>query len=332
MPRTPLAFGALLFWLAAPGRAAEPFRLEVPIGCAVGRTCFIQQYFDHDPGPGAADYRCGVKVYDGHDGTDFRIPSLTEQRRGVNVLAAASGIVNSVRDGMPDMDVRVAGAESVKGRECGNGVLIFHQDGWQTQYCHMAKGSIRIRPGDRVPAGAVLGLVGESGDAAFPHLHLSVRKGVEKIDPFAPETTPAHCGAGASLWSEKARGALLYQAPEIINQGFADGNLSLSDVEEGVPASRLPRPASTAFTAYVRAIGLDEGDVLKLEVKAPDGATLAANMQPPLNANKAEFFTLTGKKRGPSYWQPGRYEAHFTVTRDGTAIVERRFTLDMPKP
>ena len=154
----------LLAVLATPARAQgdAPISLGLPVRCALGSTCFIQQYFDHDPSPGAKDYRCGVMSYDGHDGTDFRIPTLAQQRRGVEVLAAAPGMVRGARDGMNDIDVRIAGPQSVKGKECGNGVAVTHAGGWETQYCHMAKGSLRVHPGDHVERGAVLGLVGEN--------------------------------------------------------------------------------------------------------------------------------------------------------------------------
>ncbi len=61
----PLVLGAATISVA---QLQAPLTLEVPLACRFGETCFIQQYFDHDPGPGAKDYRCGPMVYDGHDG------------------------------------------------------------------------------------------------------------------------------------------------------------------------------------------------------------------------------------------------------------------------
>jgi murein DD-endopeptidase MepM/ murein hydrolase activator NlpD len=37
-------------------------------------------------------------------------------------------------------------------REYGNGVVIRHIDGFETQYCHLAKGSITVKSGDLVTA------------------------------------------------------------------------------------------------------------------------------------------------------------------------------------
>ena len=76
------------------------FELGLPIDCDVGRTCFIQNYVDHDSSPAARDYTCGHETYDGHDGTDFRLPSMIEERAGVAVHAAADGQVLRTRDGM----------------------------------------------------------------------------------------------------------------------------------------------------------------------------------------------------------------------------------------
>ena len=103
------------------------------------------------------------------------------------MLAAATGMVRGCATAGKMLSVRIAGEGSVKGRECGNGVVLAHPGGWETQYCHMAKGSVRVKTGETVTAGTVLGLVGMSGDAEFPHLHLAVRHNGEKIDPFAPD-------------------------------------------------------------------------------------------------------------------------------------------------
>ena len=78
-------------------------------------------------------------------------------------------------------------AELLKGRECGNGVVLRHKGGWETQYCHLKQGSVLVKSGQEVWAGQELGFVGQSGKAAFPHVHLSVRKDGKVVDPFDPD-------------------------------------------------------------------------------------------------------------------------------------------------
>ena len=72
--------------------AAEPFSLDFPVDCTLGETCYIQQYVDHDPGPGARDFTCQGLSYDGHKGTDIALPTLAAMAQGVRVRAAAPGI------------------------------------------------------------------------------------------------------------------------------------------------------------------------------------------------------------------------------------------------
>ena len=147
-----LALGALAGFAAFAAQGAVPAgpRLAFPVACVLGRTCEIQHYVDRDPGPGVRDYRCATQTDQAHNGIDIRVPDMMAQRRGVDVLASAAGTVARVRDGVADISVRAPGASPVANQECGNGVAISHGGGWETQYCHMARGSIRVKS-DVVP-------------------------------------------------------------------------------------------------------------------------------------------------------------------------------------
>ncbi len=39
----------------------------------------------------------------------------------------------------------------------------------------MRKGTLRVKPGDIIKRGQILGLIGLSGNTTFPHVHLAVR-------------------------------------------------------------------------------------------------------------------------------------------------------------
>ncbi|MCT8268921.1 M23 family metallopeptidase [Afifella sp. JA880] len=326
---------ALALVLLAPLTAsAAAFELELPLACTPGTDCFIQHYVDRDGTSGAHDYHCGSLTYDGHKGTDFRIPTLEAMREGVNVLAAAPGKVLRVRDKMDDVSVRRIGVENVKGSECGNGLVIDHGDGWQTQYCHMRLGSIVVRPGEQVEAGAVLGQVGLSGQTEFPHVHLQLTKDGTIVDPFSyqPDVAAmegeAACKneiAGTSLWAKDLRANLAYTAGSILNVGFSDrADLKMVDIEGGMLHD--PDTSAPVLVAYGRAIGLLKDDIQHMRITAPGGQVLVDQAVDPLEANKAQVFVFAGRKRPSQGWPAGRYEAVYSVERDGETILEKPFS------
>ena len=129
------------------------------------------------------------------------------------------GRVLRARDNMPDVSVRLTGRNAVHDRECGNGLVIAHADGFETQYCHMAEGSLVVKAGDTVAAGQKLGHVGLSGDTEFPHLHITVRHDGKMIDPFAYGEPEGACSGGVSLWQPSLQADLRYKAGTVLNAG-----------------------------------------------------------------------------------------------------------------
>ena len=295
---------------AAAPAAAAPLRL--PVACTLGESCFIQQYVDRDPGPGAVDFTCGPLSYDGHEGTDFALTTLAAMATGVDVLAPAAGRVRAVRDGMPDIAANDPAAPPLAGRDCGNGVVIDHADGWQTQLCHLAQGSVAVRPGDAVQAGQPLGRIGLSGRTEFPHVHLTVRRGGAVIDPFRPEASPGCGAAGETLWADPP----LYRPGGILDIGLTAHPPSFDDVKAGLPAAPLPS-APPAIILWAHLFGTRAGDRLSLTVTGPGGTVIAQTVT--LDRTQARAYRYAGR-RAPA---PGPYTATVTLIRDG-AVLESR--------
>jgi murein DD-endopeptidase MepM/ murein hydrolase activator NlpD len=63
----------------------------------------------------------------------------------------------------------------------GNLVVIKHGSGVQTLYAHLSR--IDVKLGQSVSPGAVVGLVGATGDASGPHLHFEVLVRGAAVDP-----------------------------------------------------------------------------------------------------------------------------------------------------
>ena len=89
---------------------------------------------------------------------------------GTPIYAPRSGIVGLVRDGEPD------GLGPKPGRP-GNIVVLQ----WTTKrgkrralmFNHLQKGSIRVKPGQKVKRGQLLGNSGNSGNSSGPHTHIA---------------------------------------------------------------------------------------------------------------------------------------------------------------
>lgn len=112
---------------------------------------------------------------------------------GAPVLAAADGIVRVARQDAPESvdDLRRPGEEQAaylkrvgeaqdkrmaQGGDAliGNYVLIEHARGESTVYAHLKTASVRVKVGDTVRAGQVIGQLGSSGNSTEPHLHFHV--------------------------------------------------------------------------------------------------------------------------------------------------------------
>ena len=62
--------------LACAPREAAAQNFQLPIDCALGSDCVVQNYADANPQAGIAqDPMCGPLSYDGHDGLDLRAPA-----------------------------------------------------------------------------------------------------------------------------------------------------------------------------------------------------------------------------------------------------------------
>jgi murein DD-endopeptidase MepM/ murein hydrolase activator NlpD len=321
---------------AAVPDLADPIRLALPVRCTPGDDCFVQNHFDRDPGPGRRDFACGHLTYDGHRGTDFRVRSLAHMARGVDVVAAAPGVVRGVRDGEPDVSVRERGRENLRGREAGNGVRIEHGDGWETQYSHLMRGSVRVRPGQRVSTGQVLGRIGLSGNTEFPHLDFVVRKDGVPLDPYAPTTAPPadaapDCATGPqadTLWQPELVPVLRYRATDVLIAGFAPepadrGRAQLGEYEAAAVDARAP-----SLVFYVEAFGARRGDRERIEILGPGGRPIVRREREVEN-DLAVRFGFVGRKLAGERWPSGEYAGRYRLERDGAVVaeVEKRLSL-----
>ncbi|MDB4534797.1 M23 family metallopeptidase [Vicingaceae bacterium] len=87
---------------------------------------------------------------------------------GTSVCAARDGIVLSVKE---DSDRH---GKTIKYIDYGNYVTIYHKDGSMADYFHIKKNGSKVKVGDKVVAGQVIALSGNTGWSSGPHLHFQV--------------------------------------------------------------------------------------------------------------------------------------------------------------
>jgi len=150
-------------WAALNGlsNTAGHRRTAMPLD---GRTDFAQRY--------AIDYIMVDTEGSAHRGDPLKNESYYAWDK--NVIAVANGVVTSVLEGIPDNDVVGEIHKDVQitlDTATGNHVILDIGNGRFATYSHLKLGSVRVKVGDRVKKGEVLGLLGNSGNSTGPHLH-----------------------------------------------------------------------------------------------------------------------------------------------------------------
>jgi murein DD-endopeptidase MepM/ murein hydrolase activator NlpD len=327
MSRVGRVVWAILLTVAA-GAALLPVPLlagqmsfEIPVDCKIGQACFIQNYYDDDPGPDRKDYACGRLSYDGHTGTDFRLKSLPAMQSGVAVLAAAPGVVKGVRDGMPDISIKEISPGQIKGREAGNGVVIDHGNGWVSQYSHLMRHSVIVKTGQTVKTGEKLGLIGLSGNTEFPHVEFALRYKGTPVDPFVGINGWSGCkDTAGTVWSATALENMPYMATGALIAGFSQVVPDAEKARKGVYAA-LSFPADANLIIFwVDLFGAQKGDREEFRISDPNEKPLLDQTQI-LNKSNVSWFAYAGCRRPEDGWQKGRYKGGYRLIREDQPIV-----------
>jgi murein DD-endopeptidase MepM/ murein hydrolase activator NlpD len=125
--------------------------------------------------------------------------------QGTLVHAARGGIVVRVKD---DSDV---GGPSIDYDRFNNYVLIRHDDGTLGHYCHLQKGGVLAKVGQKVATGDVIAHSGNTGFSSGPHLHFCVFKTKDGRDRVSiPVKFRTNQDKAITLTSGRS-----YRAPEV---------------------------------------------------------------------------------------------------------------------
>lgn len=106
-----------------------------------------------------------------HAGVDYTVPE------GSRVFATADGWVKEI---------------ALKRSSVGSYIIISHDNGYETQYNHLSK--VSVKKGDFVRRGDIIALSGNTGLSLVPHLHYEVKHNGMRVDPihyFFMELSPS---------------------------------------------------------------------------------------------------------------------------------------------
>jgi murein DD-endopeptidase MepM/ murein hydrolase activator NlpD len=119
-----------------------------------------------------------------HQGIDFAAGA------GTPVVAAGDGVV----------------VEAKRWGGYGNWVRIRHSGGWETGYAHLSRFG-KIKPGQHIAQGQVIGYVGSTGRSTGPHLHHEVWFKGARVNPKGAKVPQGTILAGGELAAFKAQKA-----------------------------------------------------------------------------------------------------------------------------
>jgi murein DD-endopeptidase MepM/ murein hydrolase activator NlpD len=122
----------------------------------------------------------------------------------------------------------------------GRTVVLDHGRGYTTLYAHMSRFG-KIKPGQRIGQGTVIGYVGSTGMSTGPHLHYEFRINGVHRNPLSVTMPPPEPLSGAALTAFRAQtGPALARIREVENIIYADA----STPSDGLVARAAPRAAS----------------------------------------------------------------------------------------
>jgi len=140
---------------------------------------------------------------------------------GADILAVSDGPVVAAIDGMPEQVPGQTPTGLKLDEYAGNHIVQDLGNGNYALYAHIETGTVKVKPGDRLTTGQVIGSVGNTGNSDAPHLHFHV---MSTPDPLRSDGLPFVFSAFAldsRVVGEDAQDPLLDGEPAPLQPGFA---------------------------------------------------------------------------------------------------------------
>lgn len=159
-----------------------------------------------------------------------------------NIVSHSDGTVVSYRNNYATNDK--------SGNSYGNYVKIKHDNNYYTLYAHMVYKSVKVKPGDKVKKGQLIGCMGNTGHSFGAHLHFEVYRGNEKINPtiYLTEDLP----------KEEKSDTLKYKIGDVVSiNGVYVSSESVTKLKPAITTGTITKIIKTARNPYL----LDNGNI-----------------------------------------------------------------------
>lgn len=285
----------MFIYLLTSTAIAESGKLLFPLGCELGKSCWISSLPRHHLQDKQLDFRCGPITYESNDGTDIALKDIPQMEEGVSVIAPISGVVEFKRDGVSDISAKGTDRKQLEGIECGNEVVISNNE-MQIELCHLKNKSINVNVGDEVRAGDVIGELGLSGLTEYPHLHINVQDKsdtvVRVVDPFYG--SQPDCGLHhKSLWSDPENMEKHATTGVVYNYGFSFEKVTAEGVMSG-EYLRVQPELPEEFIAFVDIFSVNKGDKLTISI-LDSGNNIFTKREHEFGKYQAKYFLFVSK-------------------------------------
>lgn len=139
---------------------------------------------------------------------------------GADIHAVADGPVVAAVDGLPEQVPGKSPTGLPLDQYAGNHIVQDLGDGYYALYAHIKTGEVKVKPGDQLTSGQVIGSVGNTGNSDAPHLHFHV---MSTPDPLRSDGLPyvfTSFKLDSRMASADALGPLLDGTPAPLQPGF----------------------------------------------------------------------------------------------------------------
>lgn len=225
----------------------------------------ISNYVDVDPLSGIRDFNGGIISYDRHDALDIGTGNYATMDAGIEIYAAADGVVSEVHDGEFDR-----WTEWQEPAPPANYVIVDHGLGWRTLYWHLRRDSVNVSVGDQLEAGDLLGLMGSSGRSSLTHLHFEVQHNLRPVETmFDPNT----------YWLNPP--GYVLDRTELMYSGVTNHYPTSHRKERPSDVDVYSDAPNQTFRAWAMVSGLEQTDTLRYTSFRPDGSVYSTGSVSP---------------------------------------------------